>query len=56
MNFQTDEKSNKMVSKIYLRKLLSAHFPFAINLPSLDTLAHFLGHAAVMTPLKHSNI
>ena len=52
-NFQADEKHGKTVSKNYFSKLLSVRPLFTVNLPSLDNLAQFLGHTAIMT-LKYS--
>ena len=53
--FQTDEKPVKIVSKSYCSKLQSARTLFTVNLPSVDSLAHFLGYTAILTP-KYSNM
>ena len=56
ISFQTDEKPDKSVSKNYFSKLVSARPLFTTNLPFLDNLVDSLGHRAIMTPLKYSNM
>ena len=56
LNYQTAEKRDKTVSKNYFSKLPSARPLFTVSLPFLDSLAHFLGHTAVMSLFKHSNV
>ena len=56
MNYHTDKKLDKTVSKNYISKLLSPRPLFTVHLPSLDNLIHFLGHTAIMNPFKCSNM
>ena len=55
MNYQTYDKPDKMVSKCYLKKLLSARPSFfTFSLLSSDNLVHFIGHTAIMNSFKYS--
>ena len=54
MNYQTIEKPDKTASKNYFRKLPNARPLFNVCLPTLDNLAHFLGHMAKIDPFKYS--
>ena len=54
INYQTNEKPDKKASKAYFRKLLNARPIFNVNLSSLDNLAHFLGHIAIINLFVHS--
>ena len=49
-------KPDKTVSKNYFGNLLSARPLFTVSLPSLDSLAHFLYHTAILNPFKYSNM
>ena len=55
VNYQSDEKPDKTVSKNYFRKLLSAHL-FTTSLPSLSNFEQFLGYTAILNYSKDSNM
>ena len=54
INCQTNEKPDKTIWKNYFMKLLNARPLFTVSLPSLDSLAHLLGHMAIMNTCKFS--